>query len=110
MSEETEPTEQIHPKTEVAGDGSVGASQDDKGEEMLNLKVTDNQTDISFKVKMKTPLKRVIDAFCKRAGKDKNSLRFLFDGERIQEQDTPASMGMEDGDCIEALNQQTGGC
>ncbi|GMM50421.1 SUMO family protein [Starmerella bacillaris] len=98
----------IQPKTESSA--SQNPEEDNKGEEMLSLKVTDSQTDVAFKVKMKTPLKRVIDAFCKRTGKDRNSLRFIFDGERIHDEDTPASIGMEDGDFIEALNQQTGGC
>lgn len=113
MSEENESVNQIHPKKEASGvsEGSAApdASQDTKGEEMLNLKVTDNQTDISFKVKMKTPFKRIIEAFCKRTGKEKRSLRFVFEGEHINETDSPATLGMEDGDCIEALNQQSGG-
>merc|ERR1719187_1987068 len=37
-------------------------------------------------------------------------MRFTFDGSRINDNDTPKSMDMEDGDTIEVFTQQTGGC
>lgn len=76
----------------------------------LNLKVTDSTTEIFFKIKSHTPLRKVMDAFCKRTGKDPKALRFLYDGERVTESDTPASLDIQDGDMIEALNEQVGGC
>merc|ERR1719228_73442 len=36
-------------------------------------------------------------------------MRFTFDGSRINDNDTPKSMDMEDGDTIEVFTQQTGG-
>ena len=76
---------------------------------LLQLRVTDNNTDVFFRVKRTTPLRRVIDGFCKRTGKDPSSMRFLYEGERISEDDTPESLGMENEDLIEALTQQVGG-
>ncbi len=38
-----------------------------------------------------------------------NQCRFIFDGERIKETDTPASLSMEDLDVIEIFVEQTGG-
>ena len=35
--------------------------------------------------------------------------RFVFDGNRIQEADTPATFDMVDDDAIEVFTQQTGG-
>lgn len=58
----------------------------------INVKVTDSSTDVYFKIKKSTQLKKVFDAFCKRTGKDSRSLRFLYEGERVQETDTPASV------------------
>lgn len=36
-------------------------------------------------------------------------LRFRFDGNPINETDTPTSLDMEEGDTIEVYQQQTGG-
>lgn len=60
--------------------------------EHINVKVTDSSTDVYFKIKKSTALKKVFDAFCKRTGKEARGLRFLYEGERISEQDTPASV------------------
>ncbi|RXN33521.1 small ubiquitin-related modifier 1 [Labeo rohita] len=39
-----------------------------------------------------------------------NSLRFLFEGQRIADNQTPKELGMEDEDVIEVYQEQTGGC
>jgi hypothetical protein len=57
--------------------------------EHINIKVTDSSTEIYFKIKKTTPLRKVMDAFSKRTGKDMASLRFLHEGERINADDTP---------------------
>lgn len=77
--------------------------------EHINIKVTDSNTDVFFKIKKSTPLKKVMDAFCKRTGKNQANLRFLYDGERVNETDTPESLDISDGDVIEAHTEQIGG-
>ncbi|KAI5302091.1 hypothetical protein KEM56_001050 [Ascosphaera pollenicola] len=57
--------------------------------EHLNIKVTDNNNEVFFKIKRTTQLKKLMDAFCDRQGKDPSTVRFLFDGTRVQAQDTP---------------------
>ena len=37
------------------------------------------------------------------------TIRFSFDGTRINESDTPKGLDMEDGDTIEVFQQQSGG-
>lgn len=37
------------------------------------------------------------------------TVRFRFDGQAINESDTPSSLEMEEGDTIEVYQQQTGG-
>lgn len=37
------------------------------------------------------------------------TVRFRFDGQAINETDTPSSLEMEEGDTIEVYQQQTGG-
>lgn len=75
----------------------------------INLKVTDGSSEVFFKIKRTTPLKRLMEAFCKRQGKSVESLRFLHEGQRLTPDSTPESLDMEDGDLIEAHREQVGG-
>jgi hypothetical protein len=57
--------------------------------EHLNIKVTDNNNEVFFKIKRTTQLKKLMDAFCERQGKQPQQCRFLFDGQRVNPPDTP---------------------
>lgn len=57
--------------------------------EHLNIKVTDNNNEVFFKIKRTTQLKKLMDAFCERQGKSPNTVRFLFDGGRVQPSQSP---------------------
>jgi small ubiquitin-related modifier len=48
-------------------------------------------------------------SYADRTGVSIASLRFLFDGRRINDEDTPKSLGMEDDDVIEVYQEQLGG-
>lgn len=63
-----------------------------EGPQHLNIKVTDNNNEVFFKIKRTTQLKKLMDAFCERQGKNMQSVRFLFDGNRVQPQDSPDSV------------------
>lgn len=65
---------------------------EDAGSEHLNIKVTDNNNEVFFKIKRTTQLKKLMDAFCDRQGKNPNSVRFLFDGQRVNPTDNPDSV------------------
>ena len=70
----------------------------------LNLKVkAQDGTEVYFKVKKTTKLKKLMDAYCARVGKEAGSIRFLFDGDRIAPESTPSQLGMEDEDEIDAM-------
>ena len=76
----------------------------------LNLKVmAQDGSVVQFKIKRRTPLKKLMSAYCERMGKQMNSLRFVFDGNRINEDDTPSTLDMTDDDQIEVFQDQIGG-
>ncbi|KAI9171945.1 Ubiquitin-like protein SMT3 [Paramyrothecium foliicola] len=77
--------------------------------EHLNIKVTDNNNEIFFKIKRSTKLEKLMNAFCERQGKAITSVRFLFDGSRVQPSDTPDTLEMADGDTLEVHQEQVGG-
>lgn len=76
----------------------------------VQIKVVNQQgEEIFFKVKMTTPMSRVFQAYCSRSGQSTNSIRFLYDGQRVVPSDTPEKLEFEDGDLIDVVLQQTGG-
>ena len=78
--------------------------------DQLNLKVVgqDGQV-IQFKIKESTPFRKLMNAYCERQKLVMSTIRFVFDGTRLKETDTPKSLEMEDDDTIEVFSQQTGG-
>ncbi|KAK0703826.1 ubiquitin-related domain-containing protein [Lasiosphaeria miniovina] len=77
--------------------------------EHLNIKVTDNNNEVFFKIKRSTKLEKLMTAFCERQGKTFASVRFLFEGQRVQPSDTPDTLEMQDGDTLEVHQEQVGG-
>lgn len=65
--------------------------------EHLNIKVTDNNNEVFFKIKRSTKLEKLMKAFCERQGKDVATVRFLFDGVRVTAQDTPDTVSTPQG-------------
>jgi small ubiquitin-related modifier len=65
--------------------------------------------EIIIRVAKKTTFDRVFKAYNTRTDSKPGTVRFLFDGTRINETDTPKSLELEDNDVIDALLQQTGG-
>ena len=55
-------------------------------------------------------MSKVFVAYAQRKGVQQSSLRFLLDGERINPEDTPKSLELEDQDQIDCLLEQYGGC
>jgi len=81
----------------------------DASRDHLNIKVTDNQNEVFFKIKRTTRLEKLMNAFCEKQGKSLATVRFLFEGQRVQKDDTPDSLEMQDGDTLEVHQEQLGG-
>ncbi|POS85398.1 ubiquitin-like protein [Erysiphe pulchra] len=75
--------------TEHENQNATEKSEAPAQSEHLNIKVTDNNNEVFFKIKRTTPLKKLMDAFCERQGKSPASVRFLFEGSRVQQTDSP---------------------
>ncbi|EGW08345.1 Small ubiquitin-related modifier 1 [Cricetulus griseus] len=83
---------------------------EDKKEEVIKIKViAQDGNEIHFKVKMTTQLKKLKETYCQRQGVPSNSLKFLFEGQRIADTHTPEELEMEEEDMIEVYQEQTGG-
>eukprot|EP01067_Filipodium_phascolosomae_P007773 Filipodium_phascolosomae@DN637_c0_g1_i1.p2 len=79
--------------------------------EHMTIKVKNaSGEEVQFRVKKTTQFRRIIQAYCSRLGQTESTVRFLFDGERITPEQTPADLNMENEDVVDALVEQTGGC
>ena len=62
-----------------------------------------------FKIKKTTKMSKVFSTYAQRKGVDVTALRFLLDGERIKEDQTPKTLELEDNDQIDCMLEQVGG-
>jgi len=74
----------------------------------MNLKQTGEET--FFKIKKTTKMSKVFSTYAQRKGVQVGSLRFLLDGERIKEGDTPKTLELEENDQVDCMLEQVGGC
>ena len=58
---------------------------------------------VIFKLKMTTPLQKLMDAYCNRFGLEEWEIIFMIDGDPIRPTDTCASLDLDEGDCIAVL-------
>ena len=68
-----------------------------------------NSNEIHFRVKQTTLMGKLKKSYSERVGVPIASLRFLFDGRRINDDETPKALEMEQDDVIEVYQEQTGG-
>lgn len=65
--------------------------------------------EVYFKIRRNTPFIKIAKAYCDRKGVSPQSIRFLFDGQRVNDDDTAEKLDLVDDDVIDALLQQVGG-
>ncbi|KAK7088004.1 uncharacterized protein [Littorina saxatilis] len=75
----------------------------------INLKVKGRDDSVvHFKIKKKTPFRKLLVAYCNREDIPREAVRFCFEGNPIKDEDTPAVLELEDGDSIDVRQQHTG--
>ena len=79
------------------------------GQQVALKVVNADGAEVYFKIKKQTALKKLMEAYCKKQGIQRASVRFLYDGNPVEEDKTPEDLGMEDDDVIDAMIEQVGG-
>lgn len=114
---ETNTTEQSHEQSLTEGDPNAHAlvvASEEKAstsDEYIRLRVitSDMTNEVHFRVKSATTLGRLKRSYCNKLGFSVDELRFVFDGHRITDDDTPKKLGMLNDDVIEIYQERTGG-
>lgn len=96
----------LHNKnTEMADD--IENNEDNKH---ISLKVVgQDKSTVTFKVLKNAPLKKLMNVYCERLGLNRRELRFLYDGNRLQDHNTPLEYEMEEGGEIDVEKEADGG-
>merc|ERR1719331_2904802 len=80
------------------------------GSEPITIRVRDQTGEKTFfKIKKTTKMSKVFNTYAQRKGVQLSSLRFLLDGERIEENATPKQLELDDQDQIDCMLEQSGG-
>ncbi|CAK5277940.1 unnamed protein product [Mycena citricolor] len=98
--------------TEMAEEDQQGTQEvkSEDAQSTINIKVVSSTgEEVFFKIKRSTKLSKLQGAYANKVGKDVGSIRFLYDGSRISDDDTPATLDMEDNDTIDVMVEQVGG-
>mmetsp|Transcript_6533 Transcript_6533/g.11351 ORF Transcript_6533/g.11351 Transcript_6533/m.11351 type:complete len:107 (+) Transcript_6533:92-412(+) len=91
-------------------DVAMAAAAPGAVDQHIQLKVKDQHgSEIIFRIKRSTPLKKLIDAYCMRNGLASTQVRIMVDGERIAPEDTADYLGLENDDVLDAVQAQHGG-
>lgn len=90
---------------------SDSKNDEDSVDKFIKLKViAQDHSEVHFKVKKTTQLRKVKQSYAERQGTQISVLRFMFDGRRVKDLETPKELGMQNEDIIEVYTEQTGGC
>ncbi|WP_431962536.1 ubiquitin-like protein [Actinacidiphila sp. bgisy160] len=74
------------------------------GEESdITLRVKDDTGEMSFEIRAHTSLKQLMDTYCAKTGRSRRGLGFLVNGAPCSSTETPASLGLVDGDVIDVV-------
>lgn len=84
--------------------------QEGKGNILQITVASANFEDVVFKIKHSTKFEKLFKTYLQKYNLlDSKAVRFIFEGETIQPDQTPESIGMKDQDTIECVIEQEGG-
>lgn len=85
-------------------------SQPQQSDSQISIRVCSaDGNETFFKIRKHTPLRKLMDAYCQKHGLSRDAVRFTFDGNRISDDATAESLGIENDESIDCLIEQTGG-
>ncbi|KIM78359.1 hypothetical protein PILCRDRAFT_824568 [Piloderma croceum F 1598] len=110
MSDEDQQDIPPQPPTEEIPASASTEVKSESNSNTINVRVESSTgEEVFFKIKRNTKLSKLSGAYATKVGKDLGTFRFLYDGERITNEDTPDTLDMEDNDTIQVHVAQIGG-
>lgn len=66
----------------------------------------EDASELQMRVRNDTPFGTMLSAWCTKKGFDPNTVRMLYDSERLNACQTPLNYDMEDGDIVDVVLQR----
>lgn len=86
-------------------------SDNKKDQEKITLKIQDQDgSTLEFKVKKNISFRKILKTFADNVNKNPDELRLIFNGKVLGLDETPDMRNMEEGDELEVVASQVGGC
>ncbi|XP_003244725.1 small ubiquitin-related modifier-like [Acyrthosiphon pisum] len=98
-SKDEKPSSTTNGKAPAAGDQHI----------RIRVITSDMTNEVHFRLRKEVPMIRMKRAYAEKLGHNLNELRYVFDGRRITDTDTPKSLGMVNDDVVEIYQERTGG-
>jgi len=95
----------------VNGKPPAGEKPEKETDQYIRIRVitSDNANEVHFRLKQEVPMARMKRAYALKVGHSADELRYVFDGHRITDFDTPKSLGMVNDDVVEIYQERSGG-
>ena len=94
----------------MSGTENVNENENENNKPFISLKVVGQDgSEVYFKIRQHMSLNKLFEAYCSRQGISSTAIRFLYDGRRINPDQTPKDLNMENGDTINATLEETSG-
>jgi small ubiquitin-related modifier len=105
------PMRNVHARTAAPAVSSrvVSGGEDSSDERQIIIRVRDTSGEVTHcRLLRTTRMKKLMDIYARRRGVSRQSLRFLFDANKIGDDDTPTTMELADGGEIDVVAEQCG--
>ena len=73
------------------------------------IKSQGNLPELRFRTKTTCPFQKMFDTYHSRSNSQPGSIRFIYEGQRLDTTQTPKDLDMQSEDIIDAVIQQVGG-
>ncbi|KAJ1353161.1 C4-methyl sterol oxidase 1 [Parelaphostrongylus tenuis] len=94
----------------MADNDSGAPASVDAAVEYIKLKVVSQDSNlVKFRLKTRMAMGKLKRSYADRIGVAVSSLRFIFDGRPIRDDDTPETLDLQDDDMIEVYQEQLEG-
>jgi hypothetical protein len=81
-----------------------------KEEKFMKIELKASQDDsLIFEMKPTTKFRRVLESYAQNKGIQPDTIKMFFDGERLDLEASPSTIGIEDGDVVDVHYSQIGG-
>lgn len=87
----------------VSNEGTGAAAVTSENTLELKVQTRDRNSQVIVSIRAEDPMSILMQKYADATGNDLSKLTFKFDGEKLNEDDTPKKLELEGGECIDVF-------